>query len=199
MKKNQVLAKRIIYKLERLELIQNLGNTQPSEIYVNTNAGRMALIGLFNNVQVIADGIYSFDILKPTAEELFIMNYEDIDQITSLPQLYPFNLNEINEIKMDILSFVKHPSAYTITTNGTIEPYKSILNPVGGKYPLTSSQEGLLVKTYQSDLFNNWLNTARINAINNRAQVSTTSGGFTMEAFLLMEKLYNYLNRVQIS
>ena len=56
-----------------------------------------------------------------------------------------------------------------------------------------------MVKTYQSDLFNNWLNTAAINAINNRAQVSTVSGGFTMEAFLLMEKLYNYLNRVQLA
>ena len=74
-----------------------------------------------------------------------------------------------------------------------------LLKAVGGKQPLTSSQEGLLVKTYQSDLFNNWLNTAAINAINNRAQVSTVSGGFTMEAFLLMEKLYNYLNRVQLA
>ena len=97
--------------------------------------------------------------------------------------MYPFPLKEVNEIKMDILADVKSTTPFRISTLSTVEPYKTILKPVSGKYPLTSSQEGLLVKTYQSDLFNNWLNTETINNINNRAAISTTSGGFTMEAF----------------
>ena len=40
----------------------------------------------------------------------------------------------------------------------------------------TYGQEGLLVKTYQSDIFNNWVNTASIDAINAKAKISTTSG-----------------------
>ena len=137
--------------------------------------------------------------LKSEYEGIFVYNYEPIDQQTSLPQMYPFEISEINEIKMDILADVKNPNAYEIGIASTIEPYTTLLKPVSGIQPLTSSQEGLLVKTYQSDLFNNWLNTAAINAINNRATISTASGGFTMEAFLLMEKLYNYLNRVQLA
>ena len=160
------------------------GQTEPGEIYVNTNFGKVQLVELFGNVANIGVGVYSFSVLNPNWDGIFIFPYEEIDQTTTLPQLYPFNLDEINEMKMDILSDVKSSSAYSIGKTTTIEPYKTILNPVGGKYPLTSSQEGLLIKTYQSDLFNNWLNTAAINNINNRAQVSTTGGGFTMEAFL---------------
>lgn len=191
-------AQLITADLPRVE-VSVTGNTEPTEIYVNTNAGSVALNSLFNNVTIIAPGIYSFDLLKPEAEGLYIMNYDDIDQRTSLPQMYPFNLEEINEIKLDILADVKSTTPYSIDYASAIEPYKTILKPVSLKYPLTSSQEGLAVKTYQSDLFNNWLNTASIDAINNKAKISTTSGGFTMEAFLLMEKLYNYLNRVQLA
>ena len=175
------------------------GNVQPEDIYVNTSAGRTQLTTLFSNVKVIADNVLSFDLLKSSADGTYIFSYEPIDVRTSLPQMYSYDLSEINEIKMDILADVRNPNAYSISGTTNIEPYKSILKAVEGKQPLTSSQEGLLVKTYQSDLFNNWLNTAAINAINNRAQVSTVSGGFTMEAFLLMEKLYNYLNRVQLA
>ena len=184
--------------LPRIEVSVS-GQTQPSEIYVNTNAGRVQLVKLFGAVNSIAAGVYSFSVLNSSYDGIFIFSYEGIDQTTSLPQLYPFNLDAINEIKMDILADVKSTTPFRITTLSTVEPYKTLLKPVSGKYPLTSSQEGLLVKTYQSDLFNNWLNTAAINNINNRATISTTSGGFTMEAFLLMEKLYNYLNRVQLA
>ena len=85
---------------------------------------------------------------------------------TSLPQMYAFNLDEINEMKMDILADVKSTIPYSIKSDTTIEPYKTILKKINTTYPLTSSQEGLAVKTYQSDLFNNWLNTASIEAIN---------------------------------
>ena len=137
--------------------------------------------------------------LRANYDNTTIYNCEPLNITTSLPQMYAFNLNEINEMKMDILADVKSTIPYSIKSDTTIEPYKTILKKINTTYPLTSSQEGLAVKTYQSDLFNNWLNTASIDAINNRAKISTTSGGFTMEAFLLMEKLYNYLNRVQLA
>ena len=184
--------------LPRIEVVVN-GQTQPEELYVNTNVGRVQLVQLFGSVNTFYPGVYSFSLLNTSYDGVIIYSFEEIDQTTTLPQMYPFPLTDVNEIKMDILADVKSTTPFRISTLTTVEPYNTILKPVSNKYPLTSSQEGLLVKTYQSDLFNNWLNTAAINNINNRATISTTSGGVTMEAFLLMEKLYNYLDRVQLA
>ena len=38
------------------------------------------------------------------------------------------NLDEINEIKMDILADVKSTTPFRITTLSTVEPYKTLLN-----------------------------------------------------------------------
>ena len=119
------------------------GNVQPEDIYVNTSAGRRQLTTLFSNVKVIADNVLSFDLLKSSADGTYIFSYEPIDVRTSLPQMYSYNLSEINEIKMDILADVRNPNAYSISGTTNIEPYKSILKAAGGKQPLTSSQEDL--------------------------------------------------------
>lgn len=61
---------------------------------------------------------------------------------------------------------------------------------------------GLAVKTYQSDLFNNWLDTEWIegeNGISQLTAVSTQNGKFTMDALNLSQKLYNVLNRIAVA
>lgn len=66
------------------------------------------------------------------------------------------------------------------------------------KYP----QHGLALKTYQSDMFNNWLQTEWIdgdNGINKITAIDTSSGSFEIDAFILSKKIYNMLNRVAVS
>lgn len=61
---------------------------------------------------------------------------------------------------------------------------------------------GLLVKTYQSDLFNCWVNTEWIdgeNGIANVTAISTASGSIKIDSLNLAEKLYNMLNRIAVS
>lgn len=61
---------------------------------------------------------------------------------------------------------------------------------------------GLLVKTYQSDLFNNWLKTEIIDGNNGVAAITaidTSSGKFTIDTLNLAEKVYNMLNRVAVT
>ena len=106
------------------------GQTQPNEIYVNTNAGRIQLVQLFATVNNIAAGVYSFSVLNPSSDEIFILSYEGIDQTTTLPQMYAFPLTDINEIKMDILADVKSTTPFRISTLSTVEPYKTILKPI---------------------------------------------------------------------
>lgn len=61
---------------------------------------------------------------------------------------------------------------------------------------------GLLVKTYQSDLFNNWVNTEWIdgeNGINAITAIDTSSGSFSIDTLNLSKKVYDMLNRIAVS
>lgn len=58
---------------------------------------------------------------------------------------------------------------------------------------------GLCVKTYQSDLFNNWLDTEWVNKITTLSKVVTTSGSFTIDSLNFAKKIYDLYNRIAIS
>lgn len=63
------------------------------------------------------------------------------------------------------------------------------------------SQNGLALKTYQSDIFNNWLSTEWIDGKDGIAELTkiNTDNGLYMDELNLMQKVYNYLNRVAVS
>jgi hypothetical protein len=61
---------------------------------------------------------------------------------------------------------------------------------------------GLVVKTYQSDICQNWINTEWIDGddgINKITAVAVEDGKFTIDALNLANKVYNYLNRIAVS
>ncbi|AXH74753.1 MAG: hypothetical protein [Microviridae sp.] len=64
------------------------------------------------------------------------------------------------------------------------------------------SQNGLLLKTYQSDIFNNWLNeetftgTGGINSVTN---IDTSAGYLNIDALELGYKVYKMLNQIAVS
>ena len=61
---------------------------------------------------------------------------------------------------------------------------------------------GLILKTYDSDIFNNWVNTEWIdgeNGINDITAVNVADGKLTMDSLNLAQKVYNMLNRIAIS
>lgn len=64
------------------------------------------------------------------------------------------------------------------------------------------SQNGLAVRTYLSDRFNNYLSNEWIdgvNGINEITAVDVSDGKLTMDALILQEKLFKMLNRIAIS
>ena len=68
-------------------------------------------------------------------------------------------------------------------------------------FPVTI-KEGLGVKTYNSDLFNNWLDTEFIdgeNGISAVTAISTVGDSFTIDELNLSKKIYDMLNRIAIS
>ena len=57
-------------------------------------------------------------------------------------------------------------------------------------------------KTYQSDIFNNWINTEWIdgeNGINAITAVDVSDGKLELDTLILAKKVYNMLNRIAIS
>lgn len=137
--------------------------------------------------------------------------------------LEPFALANIDDMRLKLLSFHTLGQAFNISpdtdsannwgyNSGTDQsgmPYIKLVDlfaPDDGTqetYTLNATPlNGLCVKTYQSDLFNNWVNTEWIDGENGIAAVtsiSTSDGSFTIDSLNFAEKLYNMLNRIAVS
>ena len=131
------------------------------------------------------------------------------------PELTAFKLTNIDTMRETILQQVASPNAVIIDAN-TISPYGLGLDTVEGvstgEYEnayCRSNQEGLAIKTYQSDLNNNFIDSDWIS--NNQGTgvadvsavlVSQNVAGddvVKMDALNLSQKVYNMLNRIAVS
>ncbi len=130
------------------------------------------------------------------------------------PKLKTFSLSNIDYMRELIL---KQPAGSTFIVGtsipevGALEPYNLVLGQdydAGRDVPyywnVQSSQEGLAIKTYQSDLFNNWISTEWIDGANGineitSVKVDPTTDSFKIDDLLLSKKIYDMLNRVALS
>lgn len=120
------------------------------------------------------------------------------------PRLQEFSLPSIDLMRDAILQ-EPYIGEFLINPKG-IAPYAYVLGgaSIDGKwYPQTLyNQEGLGIKTYQSDLFNNWLSTEWLDGtggINEITAVDTSDGNFKIDALILARKVYDMLNRIAVS
>jgi hypothetical protein len=120
-----------------------------------------------------------------------------------ITKIETFELNDIDEMREKIL---KAPltSPFIINKDETLKPYGQIINydRVTFKNNMKWNLNGLALKTYNSDIFNNWLKTEFIegeNGINDITAVDTSGGSFNIDTLILAEKVYNMLNRIAIS
>lgn len=143
-----------------------------------------------NNIIVIFDG------LNRTFVNRTLFN--PYTTIIRTPRLSAFPLANIDAMRDKIL---QHNSATAFRANDTtLAPYWNFSNsPV---YSLRFSQQGLALKTYQSDLFNNWLKTDWIDGVGGITEVTaidTSGGSFTIDTLNLSKKVYDMLNRIAVS
>lgn len=123
------------------------------------------------------------------------------------PKLVKFALENIDKVKLEIL---EHPisSPYVIDET-SLEPFNLPFHTTTINnekvFSATSNQEGLLVKTYQSDINNNWINKAWIDGnggvggINNITKIDTSNGYITVDAVNMAKRVYEMLYRIAIS
>lgn len=160
------------------------------------------LSDLFNTVTITETGLI-FENPKKPGGVLGRMQY--IRSSSNEPvNVQTFKLENLDDMRNDLLLEAKKTNAFKVTKN-TYSPYGLPLRPTEGNkiasfYPL----EGLAVKTYQSDIFNNWLSTEWLEneegtGINQITAVSTQGDNFQIDALILAKKVYDMLNRIAVS
>lgn len=100
--------------------------------------------------------------------------------------------NKNNIFYADSIPFIKD-LVKSVPMNNNTETYKpACANPM----------TGLCLKTYQSDINTNWVDTEWIegeNGINAITAIDTSSGSFTIDQMNLAQKVYTMLNRIAVS
>lgn len=108
-------------------------------------------------------------------------------------------LSKLDELREAILSKGNELFKIDRTTN---KYFNDVLGENNNKWNLKESGCGLILKTYQSDIFNNWVKTEWItgdNGISAITAISTTGDKFTIDQLNLSKKVYDMLNRIAIS
>ena len=119
---------------------------------------------------------------------------------TSLKSIPLENLDEIR----DKILLTSGDIIFDISnTSNSVAPFTEFAKR-GTNNLLNSSNEqfGLCLKTYNSDLYQNWINTEWIegvNGINEASAVDVSDGKLSMDALNLSQKVYNFLNRIAVS
>lgn len=114
-----------------------------------------------------------------------------------------YDLTAIDDMREAILAAGK--IAYGITDKFLTDIVKPISSQtqVGKTRPACSvPMVGLALKTYQSDINTNWVNTEWIDGdtgINAITAIDTSSGSFTLDTLNLAKKVYTMLNRIAVS
>lgn len=122
------------------------------------------------------------------------------------PKVTGFTLSNIDDMKLAILQHTPIDSEFVIDQTSPTPynfPFRQLaIDDTYVRGSSTAPLEGLALKTYQSDLFNNWISTEWIdgpNGVNAVTSVDTSEGSFTIDALNLANKVYVMLNRIAIS
>jgi hypothetical protein len=181
----------------------------PEEIFIGIDETNVRLSDVMTSITWNAS-LNRLECKNPTTFFQGLHNYKyysysggTVNPLNAKPQVVTFPLSDIDEMRENILMAVKDTTAFTIDSTGELVyslPLKQ--GAVAPYYSKLSSQEGLLLKTYQSDLFNNWISTEWIDGdtgINAITSIDTTSGSFTIDTLQLSKKVYDMLNRIAVS
>lgn len=136
----------------------------------------------------------------PEGEIWYIRSIQTINRIT----LENYPLENLDTIRDKILLTAGDITFDISDTAKSVAPFTNFAKrkAVNNKLNTSDPQYGLCLKTYNSDLYQNWINTEWIegvNGINEASAVDVSDGTLSMDALNLSQKVYNFLNRIAIS
>lgn len=136
----------------------------------------------------------------PEGEIWYIRSIQTINRIT----LESYPLENLDTIRDKILLTAGDTIFDISDTAKSVKPFTNFTKrkAVNNKLNASDPQYGLCLKTYNSDLYQNWINTEWIegvNGINEASAVDVSDGTLSMDALNLSQKVYNFLNRIAVS
>lgn len=181
-----------------------------NQILVDTNFGVISMNELGTVTANTGAGDYTilYDFARYGNRTALDWRYIDTRTLpTGEIRVESFDLSEIDNMRESILAKAQSADAWLLNDSAgapdeALYPWRYILESQGQADILQSmkfSQEGLAVKTYLSDLFNNWLDTDWIDGaggINELTRVDTSEGYFEIDTLNFAEKLYELLNKI---
>ena len=165
--------------------------TGKSEIFTPADLGTCGVDG--DVIKIITNKI-------PTGEIWYIRSVQTINRIT----LENYPLENLDTIRDKIL-LTAGDTVFDISNEAmSVKPFTNFAKrkAVNNKLNTSDPQYGLCLKTYNSDLYQNWINTEWIegtNGINEASAVDVSGGTLSMDALNLSQKVYNFLNRIAVS
>lgn len=133
---------------------------------------------------------------KTTTEETIIGSGEI--------RLQEFPLKNIDEMRKRLLTSWDLGEEIVIDDTETLLPYQSLV----GTYNLPTKPElskncypmqGLVVKCYQSDMFNNWLDNEYVDMISEKSDINVSNGRLSIDTLNFAKKLYDHYNRIAVT
>lgn len=170
----------------------------------------------YNAVEVAASQLSSnLNANKITLNKVSSMGYKGIIGISFKKGIAKFITVKIDQYDLKLLDQIRdvilhkkgnevlvlHGTNLDASQNGSAE-LKSMFDD------LVASQSnrlgGMLLKTYDSDIFNNWIQTDWIDGTGGITEITSiditaNDGKLTMDALNLQQKVYNMLNRIAVS
>lgn len=138
---------------------------------------------------------------KPKFQISYNINISGLEDFIDIRSYDLENLDEIRDIILTKKgsTIISHESEL-----GKLMPLRALVDndiTEDGQNPNIFPMNGLCLKTYQSDIFNNWVQTDWIDGENGISELTKvdTSDGLKIDALNLAQKVYNMLNRIAVS
>lgn len=171
--------------------VSKISPTGQSEILTPADMGTSGIDG--ETIKIITNKI-------PQGEIWYIRSIQTINRTT----LESYPLENLDTIRDKILLRAGDTTFDISNTTMSVQPFTNFAKrkAVNSKLNTSDPQYGLCLKTYNSDLYQNWINTEWIdgtNGINEASAVDVSDGTLSMDALNLSQKVYNFLNRIAVS
>lgn len=186
----------------------NVGGQKTIQIYGTIN--NLIEQGVLTNItgkvtNVVADTEYyrinevTFLPTEQTLKTYFYINKPSL-AVSVEARYNSYDLNTIDDMREHILSAGR--TQYISQDPFIVDIFKPIQTKNGVAPSCSQPLVGLALKTYQSDINTNWVNTEWIDGetgINAITAIDTSGGSFTLDTLNLAKKVYTMLNRIAVS
>ena len=165
--------------------------------YIHKYPDRANYISYNNGTITLAFDVFNFSDLTLKGIEIYEPKFSEHLNIV------PFPLKNIDDMRLELLSYHTLGAPYVIKEENAYLPYSALVERNDDGVTCNAySMNGLCLKTYQSDIFNSWVQTEWIDGedgISELTKVSVDGSSFKIDALNFAEKLYNLLNRIVVS